>query len=103
LRTLRALARQRGEDPKAVELTPWVNHDLRRNIRSALGAARTDGKARFHPDVAEAILAHSRGGIRSVYDIHDMLPEKREALEYWDRHLMQIVAPSNVVPLRRTG
>ena len=34
LGTLRALARARGEDPKAVKLTPWINHDLRRVVRT---------------------------------------------------------------------
>jgi hypothetical protein len=97
------MARRRGEDPRAVEVAPWVNHDLRRNIRSALGAARTDGKVRFHPDVAEAVLSHTKGGIRATYDVHDMLPEKAEAMAYWDRHLMRIVAPPRVVPLRRAS
>ncbi len=32
LRTLRALARLRGDDPAKVELAPWVNHDIRRTI-----------------------------------------------------------------------
>jgi integrase len=104
LRTLKALARQRGEDSNAVELPRWVNHDLRRNIRSALAQARVDGRVRFHPDVAEAILAHTKGGIRAVYDVHDMAPEKAEALQYWDRYLMSVVAPPpRIVPLRRAG
>jgi hypothetical protein len=69
-----------------------------------LGAARIDGRPRFHPDTAEAVLAHSRAGIRAVYDVHDMLPEKAEALEFWDRWLTSVVTPSNVVPLlRRAG
>jgi integrase len=99
LRTLKAMARQRGEDP--VELQNWVNHDLRRTLRSALSQVRVGGKVRFHDDVKEAVLAHVKGGIRGTYDVYDLLPEKREALEHWDAHLMQIVAPSNVVTLRR--
>jgi integrase len=36
LRTLRALARRRGEDPTRVTLAPWKNHDIRRSVRSQL-------------------------------------------------------------------
>ena len=38
LRTLKALARRRGEDHHAVTLPHWVNHDLRRVVRSGLSA-----------------------------------------------------------------
>ena len=40
LRTLKALARRRGEDHRAVDLPEWVNHDLRRTVRSELSALR---------------------------------------------------------------
>ena len=103
LHTLKALARKRGENPIRVELAPWVNHDLRRTLRSALSQVRVGGRVRFHEDVKEAVLAHVKGGIRGTYDVYDLLPEKREALEHWDRHLMLIVAPPRVVRLRRAG
>ena len=38
LLTLKALARKRGEDPRRVKLKPWVNHDLRRTLRTGLPA-----------------------------------------------------------------
>jgi integrase len=103
LRTLKAMARTRGDDPKAVELQHFVNHDLRRTLRSALSQVRVGGKVRFHEDVKEAVLAHVKLGIRGTYDCYDLLVEKREALEAWDEHLMRIVAPPHVVPLRRAG
>jgi Arm DNA-binding domain/Phage integrase family len=100
LRTLRALARKRGEDPSGVELPSWVSHDTRRTIRSALGSARVDGRPRFHPDIAEAILAHVRGD--ETYNRADLTPEKAAALLYWDDFLMRIVEPSpRVVPMMR--
>jgi integrase len=103
LRTLRALARQRGETPPT-ELTPWVSHDLRRTLRSALSQVRIDGRIRFHEDVKEAVLAHVKPSIHGVYDVYNLAPEKREALEHWDTHLMNIAAPPpRVVPLRRAG
>jgi integrase len=96
LLTLKALARQRGEDPHKVKLVPWVNHDLRRTIRSALSALRVQ------QPVAERVLAHLPEGIVGVYDSYEFFDEKSEALELWSRHLASIVHPGggdNVVTL----
>ncbi|MCK1400034.1 integrase arm-type DNA-binding domain-containing protein [Bradyrhizobium sp. 4] len=95
LRTLRALARHRGEDPTVVTLPPFVNHDIRRTVRSQLSRLRVTEEAR------EAVLAHARPGIKGTYDLHDYFEEKREALELWHVRLSQIVRPSrdNVVRL----
>jgi hypothetical protein len=89
LRTLRALARQRGDDPAKVEVAPWVNHDIRRTIRSNLSRLRVTEEAH------EAVLAHARSGIKSVYDLHDYFDEKREALELWAARLRSIVEPAS--------
>jgi integrase len=97
LRTLRALARVRGEDPHKVVLPRWTNHDIRRTVRSNLSRLRVTEEAR------EAVLAHARPGIKGVYDLYDYFDEKREALELWTARLRSIVepAPDNVVALRR--
>jgi integrase len=94
LLTLRALARAAGDDPAGVELKPFVNHDLRRTLRTGLSALRIDR------DVREAVLAHTLGGIEGVYDLYDYLPEKKHALERWAERLRNIEAPSrpNVIP-----
>jgi hypothetical protein len=98
LRTLRALARTRGDDPAKVELPHWVNHDIRRTVRSNLSRLRVTEEAR------EAVIAHARPGIKGVYDLHDYFDEKREALELWAARLRSIVDPApetdNVVALR---
>ena len=93
--TLRALARRCGDDPKKVFLAPWVNHDIRRTVRSHLSRLKVSEEAR------EAVLAHARPGIKGTYDLHDYLDEKREALELWAARLRSIVdpPPSNVVQL----
>jgi hypothetical protein len=54
LRTLKAMARRNGEDHHAVTLPNWVNHDLRRVIRSGLSALRAPH------NVAEASLHTGR-------------------------------------------
>jgi integrase len=85
LRTLRALARARGGDPSNVELPAWVNHDLRRTVRTGLS------RLRVADDVAEAVLAHARPGIVGVYDRFDRFDEKRAALERWASEVRRIV------------
>jgi integrase len=99
LRTLRAMARKRGDDSRKVELAPWVNHDLRRVVRSGLS------KLKIVDEVAEAVLAHVRPGIRGVYDRHDYLAEKREALTMWAGRLRDITEPppDNVTKLQARG
>jgi integrase len=98
LRTLRALARRRGEDdPAKVELSHWTNHDIRRTVRSGLS------RLRIAEEVREAVLAHVRPGIRGVYDHYQYFDEKKEALTLWAARLQSIVDPppsSNVVRLR---
>ena len=96
LRTLRAVARRNGDDPAKVNLPRWTNHDIRRTVRSGLSRLKIAEEAR------EAVLAHVRPGIKAVYDKHDYLDEKREALELWAARLRSIVepTPANVVALK---
>jgi Arm DNA-binding domain/Phage integrase family len=97
LRTLKAMARRRGDDPGRVELKPWVIHDLRRTLRTHLSALRI-------PDhIAEMTLGHGRKGIARVYDQHRYLDEMREALTLWAARLRSIVEPppANVVTLAK--
>jgi integrase len=99
LLTVRALARLRGDDPRAVELRAFCVHDIRRTVRSQLS------RLKVAEEVREAILAHVRPGIVGVYDHHDYLEEKREALELWAARLREIVKrpvrpQSNVLALQ---
>lgn len=95
LRTLRALARQRGEDASKVNPQPWTNHDIRRTVRSGLSRLKITEEAR------EAVLAHVRPGIKGTYDLYDYFDEKREALELWAARVREICTPrpDNVVHL----
>ncbi len=87
LRTLKAMARMRGEDPKRVELRGWVIHDLRRTLRTHLAALR------IQDHVAEMVVGHGRKGIARVYDQHRYDSEMREALTAWSARLRGIVSP----------
>jgi integrase len=101
LRTLRALARRRGDNPAKVALPDWVNHDIRRSVRSNLSRLKVAEEAR------EAVMAHARPGIKGTYDLYDYFDEKREALEMWEARLRSIVAPSptseNVIRMPATA
>jgi integrase len=74
----------------------WRLHDLRRTCVS--GMARL-GVA---PHVADKILNHQSGtisGVAAVYQRHEFLPERKEAIERWGAHLAQIVVKaSGAVP-----
>lgn len=99
LLTLRAVARQRGENPAYATLPHFVNHDIRRTVRSHLSRLKITEEAR------EAILAHARPGIKGTYDHYDYLDEKREALQLWSARLREIVTskPGNVMRQQATA
>jgi integrase len=66
----------------------WRLHDLRRTIVS--GMARLG----VPPHVADKILNHQAGtisGVAAVYQRHDFLAERKEALDRWGAHVEQIV------------
>jgi integrase len=96
LLTLQASARQRRhEDPHSIKLDPFVNHDIRRTVRTRLSAL----KVQDH--IAEMVIGHGRKGLQRVYDQHRYLDEKREALDRWANYLRSIIEPppANVVTL----
>ncbi|MFC3711204.1 tyrosine-type recombinase/integrase [Sphingoaurantiacus capsulatus] len=95
-------AKKAGGDPDAVKLKPWRLHDLRRTM--ATGLQRLGVRL----EVTEAVLNHvsgSRSGIIGIYQRHNYLPEKRNALEKWSRLVFEILAVTgaghNVVRLRK--
>ena len=99
LEELREIALTRGKNPERVTLPEFVNHDIRRTVRTHLSALR------IGEEVREAVLAHVRPGIKGVYDKHQYLDEKREALTLWHARLRSIVEapPENVVPIKATA
>ena len=85
LLTLKALARVRGENPKAIKLEPFILHDLRRTVRSRLSQLRVPH------EVKELVLGHGLSGLNKVYDQWTYTTEMREALEKWSALLLEIV------------
>jgi len=94
---LRRLVEERGDGAEKIKGEPWTNHDLRRTLRSGLSALRVSA------DVAEAVLAHVKPGIRGVYDRYDHFDEKRAALEAWEGRVRSLVEPAVAKVLPFTG
>jgi integrase len=73
---------------KLSQVTGWRLHDLRRTCVS--GMARL-GVA---PHVADKVLNHQTGtisGVAAVYQRHEFLVERKEALERWGTHVSDLL------------
>ncbi len=60
----------------------WTIHDIRRTVRSKLAEL---GVPR---EVARKVLNHEEGKVDRIYNRHEYLAEKREALTQWERLLI---------------
>ncbi len=79
-------------------LKPWRIHDLRRTAKTLML------RAGVRPDITERVLGHKIAGVEGVYDRHDYVEEKREALIKLSDEVLRIAngdTASNVVPLNR--
>lgn len=74
----------------------FVIHDFRRTARTHLSALGTV------PHIAERCLNHKVGGVEGIYDRHDYINERREALTKWAAFLecCETGKDWNVIPLR---
>jgi integrase len=71
----------------------WRLHDLRRTCVSGMAALG------IAPHVADKILNHQSGtisGVAAVYQRHEFLAERREALERWGSHVSRIFEAERV-------
>ena len=91
------LARQKEAFEAAHPMPRWTIHDLRRTARSLMAAAHVET---MH---AELVMGHKQRGIVALYDRHDYLTEKGDALARLAQRLADIVTPppENVTRLRR--
>lgn len=89
------------EGELGVESQRWVPHDLRRTAYSGMTGL---GIPRF--PVVEAVVNHAVPGVAGVYDRHDYLAPKTDALMRWADHLEDLFAGrrhDNVVALTRSA
>jgi integrase len=70
-------------------LPQWRIHDIRRSVRTGLGAIPS-----IPHDIRELVIAHVPPALVQTYDLHAYRDEKRQALELWSQRLKGIVEPS---------
>lgn len=80
-----------AEDPQSA-IGHFSTHDLRRTVATRLADLG------IQPHVIEKVLNHAIDGVAGIYNRADYLAERRTALASWGNLIM---APVNVVPLRR--
>jgi integrase len=95
----RIAAQEAGADPdKVAPMAPWVLHDFRRVISTAM-----HNHLGISPHVVEAVLGHvgHQAGTPGRYNKASYRDEKARALALWADHLLAIVEgrESNVVAL----
>jgi integrase len=69
-------------------VTSWRLHDLRRTCVSGMA------RLAVAPHVADKILNHQSGtisGVAAVYQRHEFLAERRQALDLWGAHVRQVL------------
>jgi integrase len=79
------MAAQIGEG----SLAPWAIHDIRRAVRTGLGAIPS-----VPHDIRELVIAHVPPALVQTYDLHAYRDEKRAALTLWSKRLDGIVEPA---------
>jgi integrase len=101
---------KRALDAKLEHVDPWRLHDLRRTVSTVMAESSDDPERQsigwrglsVFPHVVEAVLNHVSGhkaGVAGVYNRASYAPEKRNALNLWAAHLMNVVgADHKVVP-----
>jgi integrase len=79
-----------------LDIEPWTLHDIRRTVRSGLGALN------INRDIAERCVAHKVGSqLDQIYDRHHYEPQMRQAMEKWAGHVRDLTTepPANLVRL----
>jgi integrase len=78
--------RQQREAAATFNLDDFTGHDLRRTAASMMTGG---GIPRL---TVAKLLNHVESGVTAVYDRHSYDPEKRQAIDWWDKRLKDMVA-----------
>jgi len=71
----------------------WTLHDIRRSLATKMNDLGV------MPHIVEHLLGHTLGGVMSIYNHSQYLPEKEKALDLWLDRLELLVNPSDNVLL----
>jgi integrase len=76
----------------------WTYHDIRRTVASGLAALHVP------QDTIDRVLNHAKSPLAGIYNRHEYLSQKRQALQLWAERVAVIVGEgrdaANVVELR---
>jgi integrase len=72
-----------------LKLKPWTVHDIRRTVRTGLGALGIE------PHISEAVINHLPAKLVRTYDVNSYLKEKRAALNLWAGELDVAIRKAN--------
>jgi integrase len=83
--------------PNMPDVDPFCIHDFRRTARTHLAALGVESH------IAERCLNHKLKGVEGIYNRHDYLDERREALRLWANFLegCETGKDWNVTPIRK--
>jgi integrase len=76
-------------DKQTSSIGPWRLHDVRRTVATRMA------ELGVQPHVVEAVLNHISGhkaGVAGVYNRSSYATEKREALDFWGKHVEALTA-----------
>ena len=90
-------AAKRNLDAVITLTKPWTLHDLRRTVRTGMGALGV------LPHVSEAVLNHLPPKLVRTYDRNKYESEKRAALDLWAGHVRVILAKADGANVVRTA
>jgi integrase len=88
----RDFSRAKRELDELSGVKDWRLHDLRRTCVSGMS------RLGIPPHVADKILNHQAGtisGVAAVYQRHDFLAERKDALERWGAHVRKILTDAS--------
>lgn len=76
-------------EEKKMELAHFTPHDLRRTFSTFLA------QLEFSDEVIDAVTNHKKQGVIKVYNRYKYDPQKKQALEAWDKKLVRIITVDN--------
>jgi len=85
-----AVSKAKAKLDRLSGVTGWTLHDIRRTVRTRLA------EIGIPFEIAEKILAHRTDKIEIVYNRHEYVEEKRDALMKWEARLKEIVGSNTL-------
>jgi integrase len=85
-------SKPKAELDKRAAINAWRVHDIRRTVATRMA------ELGVQPHVIEAVLNHVSGhkaGVAGVYNRSSYATEKREALDFWGKHIEALTADDN--------